>query len=121
VIWDLGAATVGEAMEAINARRGQALARGTVQVQLRRLKEKGWLQEVRRSGSKLAYTPTCDRTVASADIASDFTTRVFDGSCAELVRCLYQEDKLTPEEIGRLRELIGQMEPGGATRSPVEP
>ena len=108
VVWGLGTATVGEVMEAFNGRREQGVARGTVQVQLRRLKEKGWLWEGRRGG-KLVYSPACGRTSASADIASDVTARVFDGSCAELVRCLYHEDKLTPEEIGRLRDLIGEM------------
>jgi len=108
VIWGLGEASVTEAMNALNARRDQPVARGTVQVQLRRLTSKSWLKPSER-GSKLVYSPTCDRTAATADIASDVTERVFDGSCADLVRCLYQQDKLSSEEIQRLHDLVDEM------------
>ena len=108
VIWDLGEATVTEAMEALNKRRKQPVARGTVQVQLRRLTSKKWLRQW-KLGGKQVFSPTCDRTEATADIASEITRRVFDGSCADLVRCLYQEDKLSSEEIQRLHELVDQM------------
>ncbi len=110
VIWELGSATVTEVMDALNASRDTSLARGTVQVQLRRLEVKNWLKQEKRGSHKFIYSPTCGRCEASADIASDVTQRVFDGSCTNLVRCLYQQEKLSSNEIQRLRDLVKEME-----------
>ena len=102
-LWAAGSElTITGVLELVNASRGVPLKRATVQVHLRRLEEKGWLTH-REDGRRFFYLPTASREAASAGLARDLTERVFDGSCAELVRCLFERDEISPEEIDRLR------------------
>ena len=99
--------TVTDVLQAVNARRQSPLKRATIQVQLRRLEDKGWLSR-REDGRKFYYLPTAGREAASADLARDLTERVFDGSCAELVRCLFKQNEVTLSEIERIRALLDE-------------
>lgn len=99
--------TITGVLDAVNASRATPLKRATVQVHLRRLEEKGWLAH-REDGRRFLYRPTASRDSASADLARDLTERVFDGSCAQLVRCLFERDEISEAEIERLRDLIDE-------------
>ena len=99
--------TITDVLKMVNASRGVPLKRATVQVHLRRLEEKGWLTH-REDGRRFYYKTTATRDAASAGLARDLTERVFDGSCAELVRCLFERDEVSAAEIGRLRALVDE-------------
>ena len=109
VVWDSGECTVPEVMNRVNQRRPVPLKRATIQVKLRRLEEKGWVRHEERN-RRFFYSPTTDRRAASAELADDLTARVFDGSCTEMVRCLFEHEKITPEEIARLRRLLDEVD-----------
>ncbi len=107
-LWTSGTdLTITDVLKAVNASRRTPLKRATVQVHLRRLEEKGWLKH-REDERRFYYRPTASREAASADLVRDLTERVFDGSCAELVRCLFEQDEISPAEIERLRTLVDE-------------
>ena len=99
--------TITGVLQAVNAARDAPLKRATVQVHLRRLEDKGWLTH-REDDRRFYYRPTASRDAASADLARDLTERVFDGSCSQLVRCLFEQDEISEAEIERLRALIDE-------------
>lgn len=108
-VWELGECTITDVMRSVNTSRDSELKRATIQVQLRRLEEKGWLTHEERD-RKFLYRATADRGAASAYLAGELTERIFDGSAAELVRCLFEQKKINSKEIGRIRQLLDQLD-----------
>lgn len=108
-VWNAGELTVTEIMSKINATHNRNLARSTIQVQVGRLKEKGWLI-YRQERNKFIYQSTTPRSEASASIALDIGHRIFGGSCVELVKAFFSSSAVTPDEIRQLRELIDKYE-----------
>lgn len=108
-VWNAGEAAVTEIMREINSVHKRNLTRSTIQVQVGRLEEKGWLTH-RQEGNKFIYQSTTPRSEASAKIAIDIGDRIFGGSCVELVKAFFSQSAVTPEEIRQLRELIDNYE-----------
>jgi predicted transcriptional regulator len=105
IIWDKGELTVTEVLKTINKKRTHPLRRTTVQVQMARLEEYGWLKR-RKKGRTYYYSATAGKQKTKRDILNDIKTRVFGGSRTELVRCLLEDTHINSEEIEELRELI---------------
>jgi BlaI family transcriptional regulator, penicillinase repressor len=108
-VWNAGELTVTEIMRRVNETHNRSLTRSTIQVQVGRLKEKGWLV-YRQEGNKFIYKSTTPRSEASASIALDIGHRIFGGSCVELFKAFFTRSKVTPDEIRQLRELIDKYE-----------
>ncbi len=108
-VWNAGELTVTEILQTVNAENKRKLKRSTIQVQVGRLEEKGWLTH-RKEGNKFIFQSTVPRNEASAAIALDIGERVFGGSCVELVKAFFSRSEVTPEEIRQLRELIDKYE-----------
>ena len=108
-VWSADELTVTEIMGRVNAAHSRNLTRSTIQVQVGRLKEKGWLIH-RQEGNKFIYRSTTPRSEASASIALDIGHRIFGGSCVDLVKAIFSTSSVTPEEIRQLRELIDKYE-----------
>ena len=105
IIWDRGDVTVSDVYEAVNAGRAVPVRRTTVQVQMNRLTEYGWLKRG-KIGRTHVYSAAAGRQKTNKAILSDIRERVFGGSRAELVRCLLEDDSVSTEEIEALRELV---------------
>jgi len=108
-VWKAGELTVTEILSEINAAHNRNLSRSTIQVQVGRLKEKGWLTH-RQEGNKFIFQSTTPRREASAAIALDIGDRIFGGSCVELVKAFFSKSAVSPYEIKQLRELIDKYE-----------
>jgi predicted transcriptional regulator len=106
-VWDANEMTVTEILHRINASRRKKLIRSTIQVQVNRLEEKGWLTHI-EDGNKFIFLPTTPRQEASSAIARDIGKRIFGGSCVELVKAFFGNSKVSPEEIKKLQELINK-------------
>ncbi len=106
-IWNGREMTVTEVMRQVNASKDKAFSRSTIQVQIQRLTEKGWLK-YRDQGKTFLYSATVTRAEASANIAEDVKKRVFGDSCAELVRALLDHSSISSGEIDELKQLIDQ-------------
>ena len=107
VIWNGNEMTVTEVMNQINDADEKTFSRSTIQVQIQRLTEKGWLQ-YEGQGKTFFYSATVKRSEASARIAEDVKKRVFGDSCAELVRTLLDHSSISSSDIAALKELINQ-------------
>ncbi len=107
VIWDGGEMTVTEVMNQVNAAGEKTLSRSTIQVQMQRLSEKGWLKQ-RDQGKTFFYSATVKRPEATARIAEDVKKRVFGNSCTELVRTLLDHSSISSGDIADLKRLIDQ-------------
>ncbi|MEM7395204.1 MAG: BlaI/MecI/CopY family transcriptional regulator, partial [Verrucomicrobiota bacterium] len=55
------------------------------------------------------YEPTVSYDTAATELTEDFRSRMFDGSTAALVRCLFQGKPLQPDEVDELQSIIDQM------------
>jgi len=108
-VWNAGELTVTEILRQVNAEHDRNLSRSTIQVQVGRLEEKGWLIH-RQEGNKFIFQATTPRKEASATIALDIGDRVFGGSCVELVKAFFRKAAVSPDEIKQLRELIDRYE-----------
>jgi predicted transcriptional regulator len=105
IIWEKSDVTVNDVFEAINAKRKTKLRRTTIQVQMGRLEDYGWLTH-RKEGRTYYYSAVAEKQKARQDILNDIKNRVFGGSHAELVKCLLEDEKISPEEIKELRALL---------------
>lgn len=105
IVWDKGEATIAEVLREINSGRKQKLRRSTIQVQMYRLEEKGWLTHKERDRT-FFFRAVRSREEAQADIAVDMTKQVFGGSCADLVKCLFKHRNISSDEISRIRQLL---------------
>ncbi|MCW3051829.1 MAG: blaI 8 [Chthonomonadales bacterium] len=110
VVWEYGEeVTLTQVYTALTCQRD--LARNTVQTQLTRLVEKGWLLH-RAVGKAFYYRATVGREDARSRVLNRLLTAVFEGSTEGLVMTLLDGRKLSKAEADRIRALIEQAEEG---------
>src|ERR1700730_10578486 len=83
VIWDLGAARLGDVQDTLN-RSGDAVAPSTVATQLNILVNKGYLSQSGRHG-RYVYLATCTKEEATKSLLDDFIDRVGLGRSASFL------------------------------------
>jgi predicted transcriptional regulator len=105
VAWENGDVTINDVVKAINAKRKNKIRRTTIQVQMNRLEDYGWLKHSEQ-GRTYVYSAVVEKQKTRREILEDIKNRVFGGSRAELVKCLIEDTDVTPEEIKELRELL---------------
>ena len=106
-VWERGEATLTQVCADLAPRR--ELARNTVQTQLARLVEKGWLLP-RAEGKAFFYRPTVGRDDARSRVVERLVDAVFGGSAEGLVMTLLDGRKLSKDEADRIRALIERAE-----------
>jgi predicted transcriptional regulator len=108
IIWEKGPVTISDVVAAVNAKRKNRVRRTTVQVQMNRLEEYGWLKHT-EEGRTFVYSAVVEKQKTRKEILEDIKIRVFGGSRTELVKCLIEDADVKPEEIRELRELLKNM------------
>jgi predicted transcriptional regulator len=105
-IWQkAGEVTINDIFEAVNAGRRKKVKRATIQVQMRRLEAYGWLKH-RVQDREFIYTALRQAEEAKKGILDGIRDRVFGGSTTELVKCLFENNAVSPEELRRIREIL---------------
>ena len=108
VLWDRGPNTVREVLNLLRA-RGRRIAYTTAQTLLTRLERKGF---VKSDKSDLAHvfraSLTRDRVARSR--LKSLVAQLYDGEAGSLVLHLVRTERLTPEDIDQLQELIDRLE-----------
>ena len=99
-LWDLRAGSVREVHRVLAAREPE-LAYNTVQTLLKIMEDKGLVTHV-EEGRAFVYTARCSRD----DTAGRFLDRFFDGMASHLVSSLLAGERIPPEELDRIGELI---------------
>lgn len=103
VIWDRGAASVGEVVDAMPKRT--PLAYSTVLTTLRILEEKGYLRHV-KEGRAFIYHPAVGRDEARDTAVGHLVRRFFGGSHGQLALNLVDKKRIDSAELKHLRRKI---------------
>ncbi|WP_425396488.1 BlaI/MecI/CopY family transcriptional regulator [Aeoliella sp.] len=99
VLWEIGEGSVREVLERMSP--DGRIHFNTVQTQLRIMDRKGLVSH-RREGRTMIYQPLYSREQES----SRFLKQVFDGSLDQLVLSMLAAEKIKPETLDELEELI---------------
>lgn len=112
VIWDRGKATVQEVKDDLSEVHPGAYS--TFLTMMRRMERKGILEhEMHEDGRTYVYKPLISRGEVSESMFQDMYDRLFNGSSERLfsaINALFRNEKITPEEIQRLRKLVAERE-----------
>ncbi|MDP9111918.1 MAG: BlaI/MecI/CopY family transcriptional regulator, partial [Candidatus Eremiobacteraeota bacterium] len=90
------------------------LAYTSVLTTLRVLESKGCVRHT-STGRAFTYVPLIDRGGAQRTAINDVVSKFFNNSPGALALNLLQDERLSFEELHRLRQLIDEKAPGNAT------
>jgi predicted transcriptional regulator len=107
VLWERGSATVADVLDAMP--KSIPLAYSTVLTTLRILESKGYLKHS-KEGRAFVYRPAVARDHERQRAVSHLLRRFFDGSAEALMLNLIEREKVSPEELERLRRRIAEEE-----------
>ena len=103
-LWDLGRGTVAEVLQGLSA--GKALAYNTVLTTLRILERKGYVAH-EKVGRAHVYSALVSQREARSEALRHMVGSFFQGSPELLMQNLLADENLSPDEIDRLRKMIG--------------
>jgi len=103
ILWKLGPSTVAEVREKLQ----DDLAYTTVLTMLRTLEEKGYVTST-PDGRAHRYTPSIGRETAQRSATRALVRKLFDGSTELLLTHLVTDEKLTKEQIERIKKLLDE-------------
>lgn len=108
VLWARGRGTVGDVVNELPAPKP---AYNTVLTMLRILEQKGHVTH-EKDGRAFSYVPLVDHGQARRRAVSHLLKRFFDDSPELLVLDLLGHDRIAPDDVERIRDLIARA-PGG--------
>jgi predicted transcriptional regulator len=111
LLWDESGLTARKIRERLypDATRAQ---HGTVQRLLQRLEEKGFVERD-KSLPVHRFSPAVSRDAYASAQLESLTARLTGGSLAPLITHLIEQDRITTDEIERLREILKRNANGG--------
>src|ERR1041384_3319797 len=103
IVWDKGNVTVRDVYEELLKKR--KIAYTTVMTMMGTLEQKGHLK---KSADERAYvyTPAQPQREVLGNMVHDFVKRVFNGSAKPLLVHLVENQKISPEELDEIRQLL---------------
>ncbi len=107
VLWDQGPATAEDVRQALPDQPHDS----TVRTLLRVLKQKGYVRI--RGRQPALYEAAVPREKVQGRAAQSLLKRFFGGSAEQLVMRLVEDEKLSPEELARLRKNLSRGRPRG--------
>ncbi|HLJ55299.1 MAG TPA: BlaI/MecI/CopY family transcriptional regulator [Chthonomonadaceae bacterium] len=114
VLWRTGQATAREITDALD--HEQPIAHSTVQTLLRKMEAKGAItHDV--ADRTFVFRPLLAREAVTESALQDILSRVFCGSVVGLVAQLLADERISAEELDRLRNLIDATRSSGAAES----
>ena len=109
VIWQLGAGTVRQTLNALPKDEGHPPAYTTIMTMMKQLAEKGAL-DVDCERQPFVYTPAVRRDQVLRQRVTQFLKTVFDGHVEDLVLHLVEEADLSAADIRRIEAKIRKRE-----------
>ena len=108
VVWAAGktGASVAEIWQQITDQR--PVARTTVLNLVDRLEKRGWLRRIDDAEGPNRFVAAVDRQRTKSELASGFVHDFFDGSAGNLVMSLLGSNRLTTEEVEKLRQMLAE-------------
>lgn len=113
LLWQQGPSTVRDVhrLMLMDESIGKELHFNTVQTLLRLMEEKG-LVDHHVEGRTFVYTARYSQD----ESAKRFLDRVFDGAASQLVRCLLRSERISDDELERMRQMIEEARRGRTAR-----
>ena len=109
IVWDKGAATVGEVAAALPGEPG--LAYNTILTTLRILEQKGYVRHTKpREGRAFVYRAVVGRKQASRNALRHLVRGFFANSPEMLVLNLLDDGDLSPRQLRNIRNLLAEGE-----------
>lgn len=106
-VWKTEPATVSDLTEHLNSGRGEKVGRTTVLKMVQRLEENGYLE--RDDGRPACYSSTLDARTATMRITRNFAEKFFGASPLQAVRCLLENQHLSPDEFEELQDIVNRL------------
>ena len=108
VLWQRGRATARVITDDLNRlENSKPIAHSTVQTLLRKMEAKGAITH-RNVDRIFIFEPVHEKSEVTNGAVSDLLARLFDRSISGLVAHLVKQEKISPEELGRLRQIIDE-------------
>jgi predicted transcriptional regulator len=111
VLWDRGPSVVNEVKDELN----DELAYTTVLTILRTLEQKGYVKH-EEEGRVHRYSATVKETAARKSALQHLTGKLFKGSAELLFTHLVSDQKLSKDQIQRMRDLLAEANPPNADK-----
>lgn len=111
LLWDQSGLTARSIREALYPDASKA-QHGTVQRLLQRLEEKGFVERDKTLTVHL-FAPAITREAYASGQLESLTARLTGGSLAPLITHLIEKDRITTDEIQRLRQILKENQGGG--------
>jgi predicted transcriptional regulator len=106
-LWQASPASARDVLDRLG--RGADWAYTTVKTMLTRLAEKGAVRETTDKGGNVAlYQPLVTQRAARRDAVKSLVERAFGGALGAFVHHLVADEKLSPAERAKLRELLDE-------------
>ena len=108
VLWDKGKATARLITEELNRLHpDDPIAHSTVQTLVRRLMDKGAVAH-QTEGRTFVFEPVLKQDKVRKSATRDLLKRVFNGSAGDLASYLLANEKVSREELNKLKKLINE-------------
>ena len=105
VLWQNGEATARQITEAIN--QEEVVAHSTIQTLLRKLQAKNAVGHEERDRT-FYFRALVSEEVATTSATQDLLSRVFQGSISGMVAHVLDSEKVSKEEIERLKRIVDE-------------
>lgn len=106
-LWQTGGAELGEIVDMLFPETNWN--RNTVLTYLTRMHAKG-LVGINKEITPHIYYPLIDKASCQRKERRSFLNRVYSGSASDLIAAFLKEEKISAEEIEKLKEIINNME-----------
>ena len=121
ILWRRGPSTARQILD--DMAQAGPVARSTVQTLLRQLEAKEIVGHTTTDAGVFIFHALREESDVAETAADDLLERVYQGSLYNLVAHLLRPERISPEELGRLRELIDskRADSGIAPQKETEP
>jgi predicted transcriptional regulator len=102
VLWELGEGTVTEVRDRVDP----DLAYTSISSMIRTLELKGFVSHRRGEGKTHVYFPVIAPEAAGASALGRVLDKIYGGSPIKLLAHLVQQQRLSPKELERMRDLL---------------
>jgi predicted transcriptional regulator len=104
VIWDLGECTSAQIIVVFQQKRN--LADATIRTVIRKLHEKGYIEQVPSMERALCFRPCAEREAVAWRNIRDLVRDLYGGVAHRAVTCMLKHEKMSAEEFNAIRRML---------------
>lgn len=108
VVWELEDVAVSDVVARVQSPR--KLHHNTVMTVMKRLADKGFLEQYSRDGRSNGYRPGVSREAVGQQYVDLVREQFFRGSTGDTIAAFLGKDKVTPKQLAKLQKLLGEVE-----------